>query len=117
MAELGQEPYWYLYRYFKRTLEQIFFALLFEPFHDFADVLGTMAGAEQDGVVGFDEDHILNAEDGDEFVWRPDEISGGVESETGARGEILSGPREQLVDGVPRANIAPADIGRDDTDA
>jgi hypothetical protein len=39
MGELGQEPHWHLYRYFKRTLEQIFFALLFEPFYDLADVL------------------------------------------------------------------------------
>ena len=42
--------------------------LFFEMFHDFADVLGAVARAEQDGVVCFYEDQILDADRCDEHV-------------------------------------------------
>jgi hypothetical protein len=35
--------------------------LLFEPFYDFGHVLGAGAGAEEEGVVGFNQDHIVDA--------------------------------------------------------
>ena len=33
--------------------------MLLEPFHDFGYVLGAVAGAEQEGVVGFDQDQVV----------------------------------------------------------
>src|SRR5277367_7124919 len=96
--------------------EEGFEFLLLEPFHDFGYVLGAAAGAEEDGVVGFDQDHIVDAEGGDEFFRGPEKISGGVFGEGGAGGKVGTGLGEHLVDGVPGADVAPADVGGDDGD-
>ena len=42
--------------------------VLLEPFYDFGHVLGAAARAEEDGVVGFDQDHIVDAESSDKFL-------------------------------------------------
>src|SRR5580698_6404147 len=43
------------------ALEEGIAFLLFEPFYDFGYVLGAGAGAEEQSVVGFDQDHIVDA--------------------------------------------------------
>ena len=57
------------------SLQQGFAVLLLEPFNDFGYVLGAVARAEEDGVAGFDEDHVLDAQSNDEFFGGPEEVS------------------------------------------
>jgi hypothetical protein len=38
------------------ALEQILTAIFFQPLHDFSDVLGALAGADQEGIGRFDYD-------------------------------------------------------------
>src|ERR1700674_1245155 len=49
------------------SLEQILALLIFEPFHDSADVLGALAGTNQQGVGRLYHDEIANADCRDEF--------------------------------------------------
>jgi hypothetical protein len=44
-----------------RRLEQGFSFLGFEGFDDLGYVLGAVAGADEDGVVGFDQDNVVDA--------------------------------------------------------
>src|ERR1700730_2462761 len=46
-------------------LQQVLSAALFEPFHDFANVLRAMARADQQGVRSFDHDEVAYADGGD----------------------------------------------------
>src|SRR5277367_6798373 len=96
------------------ALEEGFEFLLLEPFHDFGYVLGAAAGAEEEGVVGFDQDQVMDAEGGNEFFGGPEKIARGVGGESGAGGKVSAGFGEQLVYGVPGADVAPADGGGDD---
>src|ERR1700723_3387354 len=97
----------------KRGLKQGFLFFLFEPFDDLGDVLGATARAEEDGVVGFDQNQIADAEGGDEFLRGPEKIPGGIKSEGWAGGEISARLGEQFVDGVPGADVTPADFRGD----
>ena len=67
-------------------------ALLFvEPFDDFADVLGAFAGADEQGIVGFDDDKILHADGGDELFRSPEVVTVRVEREGRPSGDIGAG--------------------------
>lgn len=54
---------------------------ILEPGDDFGDVLGAVAGAEENGVVGFDEDEIVDADGSDKFLCAPKIISARIERE------------------------------------
>lgn len=96
-------------------LQQVFEFVLLEPFYDFGDILRAIARAEEDGVGGFDEDKIANSDGSDEFFWTPEIISTGVEGEGWAGGNVCCGMGgEQFENGVPGADIAPADFCGDD---
>src|SRR6266851_9218689 len=42
-------------------LEEVFPALLFEPFHDLADVLGAVSRADEQSIGRFDDNEIAHA--------------------------------------------------------
>jgi hypothetical protein len=60
------------------VLYEIFSFLLLEVLHDFAYVLRAVAGADQDGVVGFDYYQVIDADGGYEFFRAPEVVAGGV---------------------------------------
>src|ERR1700761_5763180 len=77
-----KEPHWL-------ALKQVFSAILLEPFHDFADVLGAMARANQQGVRRFDHHQVADSDGGDEFRRAPDEVSFRFEQVSGAGQDIV----------------------------
>jgi hypothetical protein len=92
--------------------------MLFEEFDGLGDVLGVVAGAEEDGVAGFDEDEVADADGSDEFFGSPEKIAGGIGGETGTGGGVsLRRIGEKLEDGGPGADVAPADFGWNHKDA
>src|SRR5260221_1696500 len=54
-------------------LKEIFPALLFEPFHDFADVLGAVARADEQRIGSFHDNEVTHANGGHEFRRAPQE--------------------------------------------
>src|ERR1700730_13358280 len=69
-------------------LQQVLAAALLEPFHDFADVLGAMARADQQSVSSFDHYEIAYADGGDEFCGAQNKIAFGFEHVAGAGEDI-----------------------------
>src|SRR6266550_2842712 len=83
----------------------------FEPLHNFSDVLRAVAWAEQQRILGFDDDQIANSDGGDKLLGAPQEIAVGVERREASGGYIFSGfARQQLIHGCPGADIAPAHL-------
>src|ERR1700689_2527098 len=83
-------------------------ALFLKPLHNFADVLRTVTGAEEQRVVGFDEDEIADADGGDKFLRAPEIVAVGIERERSASGNIRAALRRQnFVTGTPGADVAP----------
>src|SRR5713226_6907374 len=81
----------------------------FEPLHNFANVLRAVTGAEQQGLVGFDDDEIANPDSGNKFLGAPKEVAVSVERNESSGRNVFSGlARQQFVDGGPGANVAPA---------
>ena len=54
---------------------------------EFGDVLGAIAGADEDGVGRFDDDEVFDADGRDEFRGTPEEISEGVKF---SRAQVLT---------------------------
>src|ERR1700735_4544946 len=76
--------------------------LLFKIFYDFTDVLGAVARTDEDGVVCFHDDQIMDADGGDEFPRSPEVISAGVERKGRAGGNVRAAVRrEQIVNRAP----------------
>src|SRR4029077_18139544 len=48
-------------------IQQMFLLLFCQFFHDFADVMGALAGTNQQGIGGVHDDEVVNANGGDEF--------------------------------------------------
>src|ERR1700689_3594500 len=93
-------------------------ALFLKPLHNFADVLRTVTGAEEQRVVGFDEDEIADADGGDKFLRAPEIVTAGIERERRARGNIRAALRRQkFVNSGPRTDVAPTDLGGNHKDA
>jgi hypothetical protein len=57
------------------VLEKVLPSLLFEPFHDFGDVLGAVARADEQGVGRFHDDEIAHANRRYEFRRAPQKIA------------------------------------------
>src|SRR5713226_3336977 len=80
----------------------------FEPLHNFANVLRAVTGAEQQGLLGFDDDEITNPDRCNELLRAPQEITARVERHESSGRNVFSGlAREQFVDGGPGADVAP----------
>src|SRR5208283_3526478 len=58
-----------------RVLQKIPAPLFFQPFHDFADILGAIAGDDEQGVRCFDDNEVADANDRGEFSGNRDEVS------------------------------------------
>ena len=54
----------------------------FEPLHDFPDVLGAFARADQKRVGSINDHEIVHARGGDEFLGTPKKIAGRIHSNT-----------------------------------
>src|SRR6266853_3457878 len=81
----------------------------FEPLHNLADILRAVARAEQQCVLGFDDNEIANPDRGDEFLGTPQEIAARIERHEASGGYVFSGfARQQFVDSGPGADVAPA---------
>ena len=59
----------------RRPLQQIFAFIVFQPFHDLADVLRAVARANEQGVWRFHHDQVTDADGGYEFCGAPEEIA------------------------------------------
>ena len=91
---------------------------VFESFDDFGDVLGAVAGADEESVGGFDDDEAGDADGDDIFIGAPEEIAFGIERVTRPGKNIFGGMLgEEFVNRGPGADIAPAHFGGDDEDA
>src|ERR1700686_2280217 len=64
------------------SLQQILALLIFESFHDSADVLGALAGADQQGVGRLNHDEVANSDCRDEFRRGVQKIPFSVEGES-----------------------------------
>ena len=53
--------------------------MFFKPFHDFSDVLGAVARADEQGVGRIDDDQVVHTDQGGDFSRARDEITAGVE--------------------------------------
>src|SRR5467141_3411904 len=63
-------------------LEKVFPALQFEPFHDFADVLGAVAPADEQRIRRLNHDKVADADRGHEFRRTPQKIAFRLERAT-----------------------------------
>src|SRR6266403_5574674 len=92
-------------------LQEVFPPLLFEPFHDFANVLGAFARANEQRVGRIHDDQVVHTDQGGNFSRARDEIAAGVEGvarsgeHVAVRGVLAE---EQSVHRGPGADIAPA---------
>src|SRR5216684_5172541 len=93
-------------------LEEVFPPLLFEPFHDFADVLGAIARADEKGIGGFNHNEVTHANRGHKFRRAPQKIAFGVERVSLSCQAIFTFLLcQQFINGGPRADVAPAHFG------
>src|SRR5882724_3384242 len=100
-----------------RPLQKILELLRLQEFNEFGDVLGAVAGDDEERVGGFDDDEVVDTDGGDEFRGAVEEIAGRVERVAGADENIFSGLLgEEFIHGGPGADIAPADFCGDDED-
>ena len=67
----AKHPLWTVFE----SLQKFLAPLLFQPFHDFAHVLGAVAGDDEQGVGRFDNNEIAYADDGSEFSGHGDEVA------------------------------------------
>src|SRR6202790_2141811 len=72
------------------SLQQILALLVFEPSHDSANILGALAGADQQGVGSLYHDEIAKADGRDEFRGGGQKGSLGVEGIPGRSEEHTS---------------------------
>ena len=100
-----------------RPLQEIFAFLVFKNLREFGDVLGAVAGDDEEGVWSFDDDEAFDAYCGDEFAGAVKEIAGSVESVASTGKDVFAGLfGQEFINGVPGADIAPADFSGDDED-
>src|SRR5579859_215119 len=94
-----------------RRLKKRLAAILFQPFHDFSDVLGAVARHDEQGVRSFDHDEVAHADGRDKFLRAVKKIARAVYGVTMPSENIFAGLlAEQLVNRGPRADVAPADF-------
>ncbi len=93
--------------------------MLFEEFDDLADVLGFIAIENEEGVGGVDDDQILDAQHRHEFAWRVHVVARALgEDRFAAAGVAFGIVLMKIVDGIPGADVVPAEFGgRDAEDA
>src|SRR5882762_8982600 len=72
-------------------LQEVFPALRFEPFHDFANVLGAVARADEQRVRRLNHDKITDADGGHEFRRTPQKIPFRIERVTLPGKDVLAG--------------------------
>ena len=65
--------------------------MVLEVLDDASDVLGAVAGTEEQGVVGFDEDEVVDTDGSDEFRGAPEIVAFGIEGEDRAGGNVGAG--------------------------
>src|SRR6266849_10206381 len=95
-------------------LEEVFPALLLEPLHEFGDVLGAVARADEQRVGSLDDDQVAHANRGHEFRRAPQIIAFRIERVTLPGENILAVFLcQQLIDGSPGADVAPASFAGD----
>src|SRR6266850_909740 len=66
-----------------RPLQKILELLRLQEFNEFGDVLGAVAGDDEERVGGFDDDEVVDTDGGDEFRGAVEEIAGRVERVAG----------------------------------
>src|SRR5437016_937616 len=94
-------------------LEEIFPSSVFQPFHDFSDLLRAAARADEQRIGRLDDDEVAHTNRRHEFRRAPQKIAFRVERVTLPGKDILDAFLcQQLVDGSPGANIAPAHFRR-----
>src|SRR2546429_9367948 len=71
-------------------LEEIFLSLVFQPFHDFSDVLCTVARADKQRVGRLDDDQVAHTNRRHEFRWAPQKIAFRVKHVTLPGKDILA---------------------------
>ncbi len=96
-----------------RRLQQIVAAGFFQTPDQFADFLRAAAVGDQQGVGRIDHDQVLHAQQRHQLAFGVDVVAGarfddGIRTQRVALGVALL----QFVDGVPTADVVPADIAR-----
>src|SRR6516162_3155365 len=87
----------------------------FERFNDLPDILGALAGTDQERVCGFHHHQITDSDGGDKLVRAPQEIPLRVERFPWPVENVLTVVTcHQLVNRSPRAYVAPADVRGND---
>ena len=97
--------------------EQLCGFLVFQPFHDLADVLGAVARADQQGVWVSTTTRSRTRSAATNFLGLQRKLPWASSAVNLAGRNIFAGlSREQFVDGGPGADVAPADFGGEDED-
>src|SRR5690242_2456280 len=91
-------------------LKEVFPSLFLEPFHDLADVLRTVARANEQRVSRFDDHQFADANRGHELGRAPQKISLRIKRVALPREDVLTISREQFIDGRPGTDVTPADF-------
>jgi len=94
--------------------------LVWEFVDDFFDVVGLVAVGDEDGVIGLDDDEVIDAEEGDfgAFSCVEDDVVLGVDfGEVGVGAVLLALGLEVFCDGDPGADVVPVKGGLDVEDA
>jgi hypothetical protein len=85
-----------------------------EPTDDGLDLLGALLGRDQHGIGGFNHHHVLAADAGDQPVLGHDQVAGGIlEPDVAGDGVVVAVVAYCLPQGIPGADVRPADIERD----